>query len=59
MSWNKLTTLPKEWYDMYWLTTFKVDNNTLVEFTEDIGRMQGLRVFWFGMNEIQRYSACQ
>ena len=54
MSWNKLTELPLQWYDMHWLTSFKVDNNCLTGFTEDMGRMQGLRQFWFGMNEITR-----
>jgi hypothetical protein len=54
MSWNKLTELPREWYNMYWLKSFKVDNNRLKVLTEDVGMMQGLRQFWFGMNELEK-----
>ncbi len=55
MSWNKVASLPKEWYFMHWLSSFKIDNNCLTEFSEDIGIMQGLRQFWFGMNLLTRW----
>lgn len=39
---------------MHWLKRLTVDNNRLTELGEEIGLMQGLETFWFGMNQIKR-----
>ncbi len=59
VSWNSLEYLPREFYFMHWLVRCSVDNNRIKELSEDIGIMQGLRIFWFGMNQIERSGAAQ
>jgi Leucine-rich repeat (LRR) protein len=54
MSWNSLESLPKEIYYMHWLKRLTIDNNRLTELGDDVGLLQGLEVFWFGMNQITR-----
>lgn len=56
MSWNAISELPKEIYTMHWLKRLTIDNNSISTFTEDIGLMQNLEVFWFGGNKIERWT---